>query len=259
MRSRYLCMALLSGMIIILLYLRPFNNPFFSEYQQGDRQAIADTFLVYPYRMDGIITERGIFATFNDPWIKSAHPGLNCSGLVVSAARYMFHRNFSVRSVIKDSNRNSGRAAPGGEDWDFGWDLIFNISRGYRRWVFDQQLQRIDPAKVDPAVFRGISVYDRRQWRELFAALDADAVYFLAFNGLDPLKNDRLQYHHVGLMFKAGDKVLMYSASRKNPNRNIAVHDLTKASDLEQLIGQFTLYNDEHVIILEVFPKKHRM
>jgi hypothetical protein len=173
---------------------------------------------------------------------------------VLSASRYLFNKNFRVRQTIKDYNKNSGKTALLGEDWDFGWDLFYNISRGHRRAVFASEFKRLDPDKIKIENFRGHSVYDWEWWQGLFTELNPAAVYLVVFNGFNPRLDDQLQYYHVAMMFRSGEEILLYSASRNNPNKGVDLHYLMRRGDLEQLIGQAEKYLDVHVIVMEIFP-----
>jgi hypothetical protein len=96
---------------------------------------IADTHLGIPYRDDGVLNNEGQFTTFNRPDRIYPSPGMNCSGLVLSVSRFLLNKNFSLTAVTRDRQNNSGPGSPLGKDWDFGLDLILNLTEGIPRRV----------------------------------------------------------------------------------------------------------------------------
>ena len=83
-----------------------------------------------PFRVDGAQDEEGRWVTFNRPDEISSAPGFNCSGFTVAAARLLLARPFSLAEATRDRRGDSGPASPLGPDWDFGLDLILNLSEG---------------------------------------------------------------------------------------------------------------------------------
>ena len=92
-------------------------------------QALAPL-LGQPFRVDGAQDEEGRWVTFNRPDKISSAPGFNCSGFTVAAARLLLARPFSLAEATRDRRGDSGPGSPLGPDWDFGLDLIFNLSEG---------------------------------------------------------------------------------------------------------------------------------
>ena len=76
-----------------------------------DPVAVADTHLGIPYRDDGAIDSNGNFTTFSRPDTILSTPGLNCSGLVLSASRFLFGKNFALSEAVRDRQGNSGPGA----------------------------------------------------------------------------------------------------------------------------------------------------
>jgi len=220
-----------------------------------DWKTTADAFVGMRYVHDAVLDDKGNTVTFNRPDQVLEMSGLNCSGLVVSAARVFFNQNFKVQEVIKDYNQNSGPTAALGHDWDFGWDLLYNLSQNRKRFVFNENLNRINPEKVQVENFRGFKITDKTKWQKLFSQLKKEAVYLVVFNGLNTRKENILQYFHVGFMLKTSEDILFYSASRENPNRGVDVHRLMVQKEFEHLLGQNRRYTDIRVIVFEVLVK----
>ena len=174
---------------------------------------VMDQFLVIQYRQDGMVDDAGHWSQFAMPEKTFATPGLNCSGLLLEGARLLLERNISFKEAIKDRLGDSGKSAPLGEDWDFGWDLVMNISEEYKRTL-------ILP-NGDETNFGTLSGMDRLGWRTAGAALDdlwrvfqqrttPEKLYLLTFSRL-PTVDEAL-------------KVLEFRS--KNSNRETAFQDV---------------------------------
>jgi hypothetical protein len=178
-------------------------------------------FLGVPYRPDGAIDAAGRYTLFADPARRLDSPGLNCSGLALAAARFLLRRNFTLAEVMRDRQRDSGPGSPYGQDWDFGWDLLMNISEGFARSLLLPGGGRLDPAKADAFSPRGFDLQDEGTWQELPPRLKQGYVYLLSFNVEGRRKGYTLVHYHVGLIHVAQDgKAWLYQTTGRGKAAN---------------------------------------
>ncbi len=138
---------------------------------------IANTHLSIPYRDDGALDDNGRFTTFADPATFFESPGLNCSGLVVSVCRYIFNRNWSLAEAARDRQGNSGTNAQLGKDWDFGWDLIMNLSEGRPRRVVAPDRGVYSLENADGTTLTGFDLHDEAAWAAVLSQIKPGRVY----------------------------------------------------------------------------------
>jgi hypothetical protein len=201
-----------------------------------------------PYVMDGVQDERGRWTTFAHPELLLPRPGLNCSGFVVAAARRLIGFQGSPAGAARDRRGDSGPGAPEGQDWDFGWDLVLNLSEGRpRRWLAPEGEQPVAAdAAADSAGFRA---QDAAAWARVRPRLRADRVYLAAFLRPRP-GSARRQYHHVALLLKDSDgRVWLYQTLPRGRAHRLRI-------DTSQGYARFcTMFGPaERVRILEVEP-----
>ncbi len=177
------------------------------------------------YRLDGAIDETGRFTLFADPQQTFSQAGLNCSGFVVQAGRILLKNNLSLAAASRDRLNDSGPGAPDGHDWDFGWDLIMNISEGLPRQMLLPQGESLDPALASGHAPRGFDLHAPETWTELQSRLQPGYVYLLSFNKEVRGRGNPLRHYHVGLLLPdAAGAVWLYQTtpeSRKVTRRNL--------------------------------------
>jgi hypothetical protein len=104
---------------------------------EGDTpEAILKPFLGLPYRADGAADQDGRWVLWSKPEAAYASPGLNCSGFTLAAVRSLLGDNISLKRASADRQGDSGPGSEYGEDWDFGLDLILNLSEGRRLGLY---------------------------------------------------------------------------------------------------------------------------
>lgn len=197
----------------------------------------AEAHLGIPYRNDGALDSHGHFTTFSDPKRRFNRPGLNCSGLVVSASRYIFGKNFTIEEVTRDRNNNSGPNSPLGEDWDFGWDLILNLTDSVKRSVLAPDGQRYDVESIDPLKYRGFDLHDHGAWKSIFSHMQADKVYFGTISRKTNRPGYKVLHYHVVLMLpdREGNLRLYHSTKLSRTHKM----NLTSRKGLGRLMAQF--------------------
>ena len=167
-------------------------------------EQVLNAFLGIPYRFDGAVDEFGRYSEFADPSRAYPTPGLNCSGLVLAASRFLLGKNITLAQAVRDRLGDSGPGSPNGEDWDFGWDLIMNISEGFSRSLLLPGGKSQDPATATGFSPRGYDIQQPATWRELPGRLEPGYLYLVSLNVDGRRKGYGLQHYHVGLIHVDG-------------------------------------------------------
>ncbi len=170
-----------------------------------DRDGMLRAFLGIAYRTDGAIDEAGRYTLFAEQSRRFTTPGLNCSGFVLGASRFLLRKNFSLEEIKRDRLKDSGPESPHGEDWDFGWDLIMNISEGFPRSLLLPGGLSQDPARGSGFSPRGYAIQRAETWRELPARIRPGYLYLASIAVEGRRKGYGLQHYHVGLFYRGKD------------------------------------------------------
>ena len=186
---------------------------------------ILSSFLNLPYREDGAQDENGRWTLFADPSASFKSPGANCSGFVLSASRCLLGRNITLAEALRDRAGDSGAGSAMGRDWDFGWDLIRNISEGLPRALLLPGGGTADPNGYDGR-FRGWELNSDATWQELLPRLKPGRLYLLSFSKETRAPGYTLLHYHVGILIKGpkGEALLFQTSSDggKVNRRNLA-------------------------------------
>lgn len=187
----------------------------------SDADALLASFLGIPYRDDGAIDEFGRYTLFAEPDRIFDSPGLNCSGLTLAAARFLLNKNISLAEAKRDRLGDSGPDSPHGQDWDFGWDLIMNISEGFARTMLLPGGKSLDPATATGFAPRGYDLHNNETWAELPGRLRRGCLYLVSMNVEGRRKGYGLVHYHVGFIHvdKAG-KAWFYQTTGKGKTAN---------------------------------------
>ncbi len=212
---------------------------------------IADAHLGISYRDDGALDSNGRFTTFANPNRFFDAPGLNCSGLVVSVCRFLFDKNLTLEEVMRDPQGNSGATSSLGKDWDFGWDLILNLSEGYSRRLVMPDGKNYAVADMDGLNSRGFDLHDRGAWRNVLAQMRSGRVYLGSISKLTRQRGYRVLHYHVVLMLpdnKGG--IWLYHATRRS---NVHRMDMNTQKGMSRFMSEFTGAQDDgkRIIVLE--------
>ncbi len=199
---------------------------------------IADTYLGIPYREDGTLDDQGAFTTFNEPDIVFDAPGLNCSGLVLSVARFLFNRNFTLTEAIRDRQGNSGPDSDLGRDWDFGFDLTLNITAGAPRRVITPDGKRHALADHNGLTLRGFDLHDRAAWKSVLNQMLPGRAYFGSISKATRRPGYEILHYHVVLILPdEKGHVWLYHATQKSRVHRM---DLATERGLRRLMAQFS-------------------
>lgn len=221
--------------------------------EKVDPVEIADTHLGIPYRDDGALDDQGRFTTFDHPDRFSDTPGLNCSGLVLSISRFLFDRNWTIDEAKKDRQNNSGTGAPLGKDWDFGFDLVLNLTEGLERRVVMPDGQTVDLQKADGMNVRGFRLDDQQAWSRVIRQMKPGYVYLGDISKPSREPGYKLMHYHVVIAIPDGKgNVWLYHATHRSNTHKINVSD---AQGLSRFMSQFRGSRGENKDILFVEAK----
>ncbi len=189
------------------------------------------------YRDDGVDDPSGRHTRFADQAATFPTPGFNCSGFVTTASRALLLRPLPLDAVARDRKGDSGPGSPGGQDWDFGYDLVLNITEGLSRRILAADggaLLPADPAGIDARRFRGFPLHDAARWKAVLSRLHPGELVLAA---LSKEKGGRLYYYHVGLMLSdEGGRAFFYHAT---PGRGAHRLELSSPSGMAAFEQEF--------------------
>lgn len=182
--------------------------------------------LALPYRADGAMTATGEYTTFANPTRRFTQPGLNCSGFVLEACRKLIQTPLTVEKAGFDRWNDSGPHSPYGHDWDYGWDLLCNISDGHKALYLAPDGSTADPLRLDAFAAKGYDLHAPGQLEALLQRMRPDHIYLLSFNRSTARKPDVPQHYHVGLLvLNANHEPLLYQTTTQRKRsyvRNLA-------------------------------------
>ena len=202
-----------------------------------------------PYRDDGVTDPAGRSTLFANPTATFTTPGLNCSGFVVTASRKLLARPLPLAAMVRDRKGDSGPTSPRGQDWDFGYDLILNITDGLPRQVLTPDGATPDPDTTDTARLRGFPLHDRAAWAAVLPRIRPGTLVLAAFS---KERGGRLLFYHVGLLFAddAGHTWLYHAT----PGTGVHRLDLASPAGLNALDREFAANRpgDKRILLLAV-------
>lgn len=213
-----------------------------------------DGYLGLPYRDDGALDERGRYTLFADPTRTFDTPGLNCSGFVTAASRDLLSRPVTLETAKRDRQGNSGKGAPLGEDWDFGFDLILNLTDGLPRRAVLPGGRAVDPRTATGETARGFPIADRAAWADVLAQMQPGRVYFASISRPVKKPGYKLLHYHVAVIVPdASGRAWCYHAT---PKSGVHRMDLRAPEGLALFQGEFRdkAPNEKHILIIEAEP-----
>ncbi|MEW6532452.1 MAG: hypothetical protein AB1473_16595 [Thermodesulfobacteriota bacterium] len=221
--------------------------------QKTNPLEIADTCLGIPYRDDGTIDDRGYFTTFNRPDRVYDTPGLNCSGLVLSVGRFLFNKNFTLEQATRDRQKNSGADAGFGKDWDFGYDLILNLTEHAPRRVImpDTRPHPLDTS--DGLTLRGFDLQDGNAWSAVLRQMQPGKIYLGSISRETGNPRRVLHYHVVLMIPDEKGGVWLYHSTRRSRAHKM---NINTSGGINRLWAQFrdSGYDRKKILIVEALP-----
>ncbi len=203
-----------------------------------DPAAIADTHLGIAYREDGALDGQGRFTTFDRPDVIHRTPGLNCSGLVLSVSRFLFRKNFTLDQAARDRQGNSGEGSPLGKDWDFGLDLILNITDGAHRRAVMPDGKEYSVENADGSVLRGFDLADVGAWQNGLNQMRPGRGYFGTISKPSNKPGYRILHYHVVLIIPdSRGGVWLYHATKRSSAHRM---NLATPEGMGRFLAQFS-------------------
>lgn len=236
----------------------------------GSAAGSVDSLLGIPYRTDGVRDQAGRWTLFEHPERSFPTPGLNCSGLVYASWSMLVPTAVPVALAGRDRLGDSGPGAAMGQDWDYGFDLILNLSEGLpRRWLLPQpRAVRDSGAVLDSGLNpRGFPLTSREDWRAALANLPPGHACLVSFirtvqpGRTGPIKGggqigpngrhtgDTPLHYHVGVILPdaVGGRWL-YQAT---PRSGVFKMNLAAPEGMDRFLTMFGV-RDRQVLLLDV-------
>lgn len=222
----------------------------------GSPESVLNYFDGIPYRGDGAINRHGDFTLFAVPDILFGTPGLNCSGFTVAASRYLFRRNLILSDMTIDRLGDSGKDSPYGQDWDFGYDLILNVTEGMSPKVMLPFGKSAQIQGGNGMTLRGFRLHDREAWKSVLSNMRAGMVYLFSMSKPVKFKNYKMLHYHVGLIVpdEKGHVWLCHATTKGGVNKV----DITDFEKLDRIINANpdSSLGPRKILILEVPLKR---
>lgn len=220
---------------------------------QDNPLRIMDAFCGIPYRADGGINEAGRYVYFARPEVMQSGPGLNCSGFVLGASRFILKSNISIAKANTDRLGDSGADSPYGQDWDYGWDIIMNISDSLPHRLILPGYVTKDVEGSDGFTYKGFDMHAKETWPELKARLKTGKLYLASFNRETTKKGYKMMHYHVGIIYvDAKGEMWLYQGTTQH--KSIYKRSLSGAKNLGRFLKDFANTGNvrKHMLILEV-------
>ncbi|WP_173082325.1 hypothetical protein [Fundidesulfovibrio magnetotacticus] len=214
--------------------------------QAPDLTARADRLLGLPYRVDGVLDEKGRWTTFEHPEKTFDSPGLNCSGLEFALMRLLAPSGPPASLAGRDRQGDSGPGASMGQDWDYGFDLTLNLTEGLaRRWLLPEP-RAVSPADTGRETL-GFPLSDEAAWRRALAQVKPGQACLVSFSQTGRRKGYTLQHYHVGVVLPdaTGGRWLYQST----PKSGVTKTNLTDPAGMKRFQASFA-GKDRRVLLL---------
>jgi hypothetical protein len=213
----------------------------------GDLTPAARDLLGIAYVDDAALDAEGRWTFFAHPETTATGPGLNCSGFLVAAAQRLLGRKMSLAEATHDRLGDSGDGAALGKDWDFGWDLVMNLSEGLPRRALLPEGEQ-DLAGQTGATARGFALDDERGWKKILARLASDRVYLASLSR----QGRRLEHYHVAFLLKdAAGRSWFYQTLPKGRSHRLELSSTPGLQRMQAMFGKGL-----RILVLEVVPPR---
>lgn len=166
------------------------------------------------YRKDGVTNRFGLYTLFEKQELFFKDPGFNCSGFVLTMSRILLNNSINIDEARKDLNENSSSGSEFGQDWDFGRDLIMNITSPYGFNIILPNSESSNSFDINAFKSLGFSLHDLENWKNIFPQIKNDKVYFVAFSRKAIASGYKYLYYHVAIIVKdSADAIWLYHAT----------------------------------------------
>ncbi len=215
---------------------------------------IANMHVGMPYRDDGTLDDKGRFTTFERPDKFFNTPGLNCSGLVLSVSRFIFDKNWTLEDASRDRLGYSGPDSDLGKDWDFGWNLIMNITQGTRRRVLMPDGKDHPIEQGNGLSLRGFDIHDESAWKRVLPMMRPGRVYLATISKSSRRQGYKVLHYHVALMLPDNNgSIWLYHATHLSKVHSM---DIATREGLRRFLWEMRRTNNEpkYILIVESIP-----
>jgi len=210
----------------------------------GSTAASLQDLLSIPYIEDAVQDAQGRWVTFTHPDQVLPGPGLNCSGFTLACARRLLGYEGSLDEATRDRRGDSGPQARLGQDWDFAWDLVLNLSDGHRRRVLLPEGEaRIEDSSG--STLRGFPMEDTAAWEKVLARIQPECVYLGSISRVT--KRGPQHYHAVVILKDAQGSVWFYQTLPKGRSHRL---NLRSPEGFARMQGMFG--GKKRILVLEV-------
>lgn len=178
--------------------------------------AQAECFRGIPYRPDGALDEQGRWTSWAKQNQTLTSPGLNCSGLTAAASRAILGQTLSLDTIQRDRLGDSGPDSSMGQDWDFGLDVILNLTEGFPRRLIPNPYaqQPLDSTLWNAHDLKGVDT-ESIEFENILSQIQPDHIYYFVISRHDSKFKGGLSFYHVGFILKDGTQTWMYHATGK--------------------------------------------
>jgi hypothetical protein len=140
-----------------------------------------------------------------------------------------------LAEATRDRLGDSGDDAPFGKDWDFGFDLVLNLSDGLPRTALlpahDQAVDGLDGQRL-----RGFAFDDVAAWKQVLPRIVTGRVYLAS---LSRPTAKGLQHYHVALLVRdLAGKVWFYQTLPKGRSHRLEVTSPAGFATLQSMFGR---------------------
>lgn len=251
----------MSIMIVILTFAPPLYSATIPTPQYLMEKGIAEknnpieminTFLRIPFRDDGVLDENGRFTLFEHPEKSFKTPGFNCSGLVVSASRYLLNNDFSLEDSKHDRTGDSGPESELGDSWDFGLDLILNLTEDYERRILTPEGVSLTLEEEDGRKLRGFDIHDEDAWKSVIEQMKPGYLYLASLSKPTWRNKAQLLHYHVAVILPDDNGgIWFYHTTKKSHTHRI---NLNTQHGMDRLQAQFSHQRSgkKMILLLEV-------
>ncbi|MDR1578093.1 MAG: hypothetical protein LBT86_07705 [Deltaproteobacteria bacterium] len=166
----------------------------------ADAARILSSFLGLSFRVDGVINDQGAYSSWAKPNQTFRAAGFNCSGFIVSLARFIWNENLTLADTRRDRLHDSNAASPLGLDWDFGLDVALNIAE--KRFIRYLPEPTTPPHSFNDAqqpVGWGVNI-NSPAFLTVLRELMAERIYIFVISKPDRRFLGKLSYYHTGFV-----------------------------------------------------------
>ena len=155
----------------------------------------------------------------------------------MSVSRFLFDKDWTLAQATRDRRNNSGPGSPLGKDWDFGFDLIQNITDGVEHRVIMPDGRPVDLSTADGMTLRGFRIDDQDAWAQVIKQMRPGYAYLGDISKPTRQPGYKLIHYHVVIAIPdtKGDVWLYHATQRSNVHKI----NINTQQGLAKFMGQF--------------------